>query len=229
MIDSWDWLSYDCSGACISWTSIPQLLSMITSLHSKANWCHQHKMAAIVPEIFWLDLCTVTGSGDVSSLFIYSLWFCYSFLLTLNGWFSCSWYIIPLLLRFTLLGRGEDLLCLWQPPWLLSIFSMYEACATLWEPTWVFSPALMAAIASGVCAASSSHIGVNTLLGEMLQHNTQCYETTKCFIRLVDGSILDDNIILKYYKIRVSPRKERECKMSWFYASFFVVTLLSRM
>ena len=36
---------------------------------------HQNvKMAAPVSVIFWLHFCTVGGSGDVSSIFIYSLW-----------------------------------------------------------------------------------------------------------------------------------------------------------
>ncbi len=61
----------------MGWTSIPRLHPWITTVQTLVpdDVTMQRRMAAPVSGIFWLHFCRVGGSGDVLSIFIYSL-FC---------------------------------------------------------------------------------------------------------------------------------------------------------
>ena len=41
----------------------------ISTVQSDSKWCQKHKMAALIPGIFWLHCCTMKGSWGMLSIF----------------------------------------------------------------------------------------------------------------------------------------------------------------
>lgn len=67
-----------------------------SSIHCSATkWCHHHKMAAPVSDIFWFHFCAVGRSGDASSVFflLKLSWYSQRVIPTINEKDQCFSYI----------------------------------------------------------------------------------------------------------------------------------------